>query len=257
MNDVYTVGVAAKLAGVSVRTLRHYDQIGLAQPSKRSTAGYRLYTAADLTALQRIVFYRELGLDLGDIAEIIANPHITDTDHLRRQRELIDERIARYLAMQSAIDRELTARAAGISLTPRQRQEIFGGDQLLDHADDARQEWGHTPEFAQRQQRTAGYTEQDWTRLRSELVAINTGLAEAMTLGVPATDEAAMDLAERLRLHTHRWFHDCGYQTHQAMAEHYRVNRRSGRNYDDMAPGLSQYVHDAIVANCRRARLWL
>jgi MerR family transcriptional regulator, thiopeptide resistance regulator len=251
--DEYTVGAAAELIGVSVRALHHYDRIGLAGPSKRSAAGYRLYTAADLALLQRVVFYRELGLDLADIGELLANPDTTDADHLRRQRELLEQRIARSREMLAVIDKELAARAMGIALTPRERMTVFGGDRLVEHADDARRQWGDTPEFTQRQERTARYTEQDWLRLRTELHAINQGLAAAMADGVPATDPAVLDLAERLREHTHRWFHDCDHAAHAVLAEHYRDNRRSGRNYDEMVPGLSQYVHDAIVANGRRA----
>lgn len=155
--------------------------------------------------------------------------------------------------MLAVIDKELAARAAGVALTPQQRRAVFGGDHLLEHADDARREWGDTPEFTQRQQRTSRYTEDDWLRLRAEQSAIHQGLAEAMTRGVPATDPVAMDLAELLRRHTDHWLHDCDHETHREMAQHYRANKRSGRNYDDMVPGLSQYVHDAIVANCARA----
>lgn len=253
----HTVSTAADLTGMSVRTLHYYDQIGLARPTSRSPAGYRLYTDADLAVLQRIAFYRELGLELGDIAEILAAPNTTDEDHLRRQRDLIEQRISRYRHMLAAIDKELAARAVGIALTPGERREVFGEGQfverLLDHAADAEREWGDTPEFVQRRQRTARYGEQDWQRLRAELAAINQALADAMVRGIPSADPVAMELAERLRLHTDRWFHDCSYETHREMAEHYRANRRSGRNYDDMVPGLSQYVHDAIVANCRLA----
>ncbi|MEY9931979.1 hypothetical protein ABH926_006628 [Catenulispora sp. GP43] len=105
----------------------------------------------------------------------------------------------------------------------------------------------------QRRQRTARYGEQDWRRLRTELAAINQGLADAMARGVRAADPVAMDLAEQLRQHTDRWFHGCDHRAHREMAEHYRENRRSGRNYDEMVPGLSRYVHDAIVANRERA----
>jgi DNA-binding transcriptional MerR regulator len=59
----YTVGVVAELAGVSVRTLHHYDEIGLLEPNERSAAGYRLYSTDDLRRLQRILFYRELDFD--------------------------------------------------------------------------------------------------------------------------------------------------------------------------------------------------
>lgn len=252
MTDDYTVGVAAEMTGVSVRTLHHYDQIGLVRPSSRSPAGYRLYTEADLGLLQRVLFYRELDLDLAEIADVVANPEITDEGHLRRQRELIEQRIARSRGMLAVIDRELAARRGGIGLTPEQRRKVWGGDHLLDHLGEAERRWGDQPSFAQRQQRTAGYDEQDWLRLRDELHAIHRDLVAAMHAGVPATDPAAMDLAERLRQHTDRWFHDCDHGKHRELAELYRTNQRSGRNYDDMAPGLSQYVHDAIMANADR-----
>jgi hypothetical protein len=74
-----------------------------------------------------------------------------------------------------------------------------------------------------------------------------------MANGIPPTDPEAMDLAEQHRKHTDHWFHDCDYATHKELAEHYRDNERSGRNYDDMMPGLSRYVYDAIVANAERS----
>jgi DNA-binding transcriptional MerR regulator len=250
MADDYTVSTAAELVGVSVRTLHHYDQIGLVRPGNRSAGGYRLYSDADLRRLHRVVFYRELGLELGEIAEVLAD---RDVDHLGRQRELLVARIAHYEAMLTVIDRELAARAAGISLTPRERREVFGQD-FVAHAEEARREWGDSKEFGQRQQRTANYSQDDWQRLREELAAINRKLAEVMADGTPATDAKAMDLAEELRLHTVRWFHECDRDTHRGLALHYKENRRSGRNYDDMAPGLSRYVHAAIVANAERHR---
>ncbi|HEY0494744.1 MAG TPA: MerR family transcriptional regulator [Kutzneria sp.] len=252
MTDDYTVGAAAELAGVSVRTLHHYDQIGLVRPSRRSEAGYRLYSDADVQTLNRVVFYRELGLELGEIAELLADNTITDEEHLRRQRELLTERVSHFTAMVAVIGRELAARAAGIGLTPRQRREVFGQD-FVTHAEEADRKWGDSKEFGQRQQRTARYTQQDWEKLRTELATINQGLAEAMANGIPPTDPEAMDLAEQHRKHTDRWFHDCDHATHEGLAEHYKNNERSGQNYDDMVPGLSQYVHDAIVANAKRS----
>ena len=74
VDDEYTVGAVARLAGVSVRSLHHYDQIGLLSPSGRSAAGYRIYSLGDLKRLQQILFYRALGFPLGDIAEILADP---------------------------------------------------------------------------------------------------------------------------------------------------------------------------------------
>jgi DNA-binding transcriptional MerR regulator len=117
----YTVGAVAGLTGLSVRTLHHYDQTGLLQPSERSAAAYRLYSPQDLQRLQRVLLYRELGFGLDAIAVIIDDPCSTDGDHLRRQRQLLAARIARCQAMAAVIDKELSVRKLGISLTPHRQ----------------------------------------------------------------------------------------------------------------------------------------
>jgi MerR family transcriptional regulator, thiopeptide resistance regulator len=155
--------------------------------------------------------------------------------------------------MVAVIDKELSARKMGIRLTPRERLEVFGSTRLEDRADRAERRWGGTAQWAQRQQRTSGYTRHDWLQLRTEQASIHQRLLNAMNDGMPAASPAVMDLAEEHRQHIDRWFHDCGYSTHCELAEVYRANERLGRNYDDMAPGLSQYIHDAIIANCERA----
>ncbi|MFF0487787.1 MerR family transcriptional regulator [Nocardia sp. NPDC004068] len=253
MDDIeHTVGTVAELTGVSIRTLHHYDEIGLLTPTDRSASGYRLYGDADLQRLQRIPFYRELGLGLDAIAAVLNDPQVSEEDHLRRQRALLSERVARYTDMIAVIDKELAARAAGIALTPAERLEVFGDDRLIDRAAEAERRWGGTTHFAQRRERSADYTKAEWLTLRAEQREIHQALADALRANIPADAPVAMDLAECHRLHLERWFHDCDHDTHAHLAADYRDNRRIGLNYNDMAPGLSRYIHDAILANRRR-----
>jgi MerR family transcriptional regulator, thiopeptide resistance regulator len=249
----YTVGAVAELAGVSVRTLHHYDEIGLLEPSDRSPAGYRLYSAEDLRRLQRILFYRELDFDLATITTLLTDPGSTDEDQLRRQRDLLAERIARHQAMVAVIDNELNARTLGITLTARERLEVFGSTRLEDNAARAEQRWGHTPGWQQRRQRVATYSQRDWLTIRTAQAGIHQRLLDAMRAGTAPSDPVVMDLAEEHRQHVERWFHDCDHDTHRQLAVAYRDNERIGLNLDDVAPGLSQYVHDAIIANADRA----
>src|SRR3712207_1571959 len=100
----YSVGKVAALSGVTIRTLHHYDEIGLLSPGGRSAAGYRIYEEPDLERLQQILFYRELGFALGKIAAIVDAPHTDAVDHLRRQRGLLTEKIERLQKMVAAID---------------------------------------------------------------------------------------------------------------------------------------------------------
>lgn len=126
--DEFTVGDVARLSGVSVRTLHHYDLIGLLTPGARSASGYRLYSDADLGRLRQVLFYRELEFGLDEIAQILADPDARTDHHLRRQHRLLRERQARTRVLLGAIENEMEARQMGISLTPEEQLEIFGND---------------------------------------------------------------------------------------------------------------------------------
>ena len=248
----YLVGDVARLSHVSVRTLHHYDAIGLLTPSARSPAGYRLYSGADLRRLQQILFYRELGFALEEISEILADPAAGTDDHLRRQHRLLRERRARDAALLGAIEREMEARKMGMSLTPEEQFEIFGTDKLAEYAEEAEQRWGDTEAWKQSQRRTAAYTKEDWIAIKAEADASIAGFAEAIRAGEPANGTVAMDLAEAHRQHISRWFYDCGYEMHRGLAELYVFDPRYIAEYDKIEPGFSGYVHDAMLANADR-----
>jgi DNA-binding transcriptional MerR regulator len=248
----YLVGDVARLSHVSVRTLHHYDAIGLLTPGARSPAGYRLYSGADLRRLQQILFYRELGFALEEIAEILADPDAGTDDHLRRQHRLLRERRARDAALLGAIEREMEARKMGMSLTPEEQFEIFGTDRLAEYAEEAEQRWGDTEAWKQSQRRTAAYTKEDWIAIKAEADASIAGFAEAIRAGEPANGTVAMDLAEAHRQHISRWFYDCGYDMHRGLAELYVSDPRYTAEYDKIEPGFSGYVHDAMLANADR-----
>jgi DNA-binding transcriptional MerR regulator len=86
-----TVGRVAELADVTVRTLHHYDEIGLVQPSARTAAGYRAYSAGDVERLREVLAYRRLGFALREVADLVGDPSTDAVAHLRRLRELLLE----------------------------------------------------------------------------------------------------------------------------------------------------------------------
>src|ERR1700712_4659385 len=102
-----TVGQVAADFGVTVRTLHHYDEIGLVRPSDRSPSGYRLYDENDLTRLRHVVVYRRLGRALGDIARLLDGAPADVTNHLRRQRAAVLSRLEELGELVAAIDRAL------------------------------------------------------------------------------------------------------------------------------------------------------
>src|SRR5690606_6950244 len=138
----YSVGEVARLTGVTVRTLHHYDEIGLLSPSGRTAAGYRQYSEADLERLQQILTYRELGFPLEEIAEIVADPRADALTHLRRQHALLVGRMERLRKMIDAVEFMMEAQQMGIQLTPQERFEVFGDFDPDQYAEEAEQRWG-------------------------------------------------------------------------------------------------------------------
>ena len=216
----YTVGRIAALSGVTVRTLHHYDDIGLLTPTGRSTAGYRQYDEADLERLQQVLFYRELGFPLEEIVRLLNDPGTDAIEHLRRQRRFLTERYSRLHRMIVAVDKALEAKQMNVHLTPEERFEVFGDFDPEQHAEEAE--------------------------------AVEQKLAAAMHRGVGPDDAEAMDLAEAHREHVTRWFYDCTYDIHRGLGRTYVIDPRFTAYYERVAPGLAQYVHDAIEANAAR-----
>jgi MerR family transcriptional regulator, thiopeptide resistance regulator len=249
----YTVGRVADLSGVTIRTLHHYDEVGLLSPGGRSAAGYRIYEDRDLERLQRILFYRELGFTLGEISTIVDDPRTDTLGHLRRQRGLLNERIERLSAMVDAIDYEMEARTMDIPLTPEERLEVFGEFRPEDYAEEAEQRWGETDAYKESQRRVSSYTKEDWLRLKAEEEEIRARLAAALDAGLAPESEEAMSAAEAHRQHISRWFYECSYEIQRGLTEMYVSDERFRSNYDATAPGLAAFIRDAAHANASRA----
>jgi DNA-binding transcriptional MerR regulator len=248
----YTVGAVARMSGVTVRTLHHYDEIGLLSPGERSDAGYRRYDEADLDRLQRILFYRELGFGLDDIRTVMTDVGADASVHLRRQHAMLRDRIRRLERMAAAVEKAMEARTMGINLTPEERFEVFGDFDPDQHAAEVEERWGETDAYRESQRRVARYTKADWHRMKAESAEPVSRLVSAMQAGLPPDSAEAMDAAEAHRRHISDWFYDCTYAIHVGLAEMYLADPRFTATYEKIAPGLAQYLHDAIMANATR-----
>ena len=250
MNGGRTVGEVAAMAGVTVRTLHHYDRIGLLSPSGRSASGYRLYAPDDLDRLHQVLLYRELGFSLEDVAALLddADP----VEHLRRQHRLLLERLDRTQAMVAAVEKEMEARAMGISLTPEERFEVFGDFDPDQYEEEVQERWGETDAYKESRRRTSSYTKEDWVRIKAEGEDVEARFAAALAAGVPADSEQAMDIAEEHRQQISRNFYDCPPEMHAGLGRMYVEDERFTAHYEQRAAGLAQYVSDAVQANAAR-----
>ena len=252
-----TVGQGAEALGVTVRTLHHYDAIGLVVPSERTSARYRLYTVEDITRLQQVVVYRRLGFALEEIALLLDDRAAADggavIGHLRRQRAAVMSRLDEMRDLVTAIDRALEKEMSGIKLTKEEQKELFGDGFSEEYADEAEQRWGETEAWKQSRKRTSTYTKEDWAEVKAEMDATNAEFVSAMTDGEPATSERAMDAAEAHRMHIQNRFYDITPEFHRNLGDMYVADPRFTKTYEDIKPGMAQYVRDAIHANADRA----
>jgi DNA-binding transcriptional MerR regulator len=249
----WSVGEVAAMTASTVRTLHHYDALGLVSPSGRTAAGHRRYQQADLERLQQVLFYRALGFGLDAVAELLDDPDADPMGHLLRQQELLAERAERLRLMAQAVATAIRARQSGVALTPEEMFEVFGDIDPTQYADEARERWGETEAYAESTRRTSRYTKDDWARIKAATEDLERRFAAAQAAGEPADGTVAMDLAEEHRRQIHDTYYDLSYAMHRGLAAMYVDDPRFAQHYDDVAPGLARYVHDAIMANADRA----
>ncbi|HEY2224411.1 MerR family transcriptional regulator [Actinomycetospora sp.] len=241
-----TVGQVAERFAVTVRTLHHYDEIGLLRPSRRSAAGYRLYTDADVTRLRHVVVYRRLGFALEEIAVVLDDPGADVSAHLRRQRDAVMSRLDELSGLVMAIDRALEAEMTGIHLTREEQKELFGDGFHEEYQAEAQERWGDTEQWKQSQARTSRYTKADWQAIKAEADAVEDAFVAAKRSGAAPDSDAALAAAEAHGRHIQERFYDLSPEMHLCLARMYVADDRFTQHYDDLEPGLAQYVHDAI-----------
>ncbi|WP_336671265.1 MerR family transcriptional regulator [Tsukamurella sp. USMM236] len=250
----HTVGAIARMTGVSVRTLHHYDEIGLVPPSARTSAGYRAYSDDDVERLHRVLTYRELGFPLEQIATLLDDPSADAMAHLEAQHKLLSERIDRLHRMVAAVEDMMNSKKRGITLTAEEQTEIFGADWLGEgYADEAEQRWGDTDAWKQSAERTAKLSKDDWKQLKAEGDALEAALADGLARGVAPGSPEANELAERHRAGIDRWY-DCDHAMQVCVAQMYVTDHRFMKHYEDIAPGLAQYVVDIVTANAEQQK---
>lgn len=252
-DELHTVGEVAALAGVTVRTLHHYDRIGLLVPSRRAENGYRLYGYADLERLRQILLLRELGFGLDAIAEMADAAAYDRRRALVAQRELLRERQRRTERIIAGVDRAL---AAMEEEKPMETTTMFEGLEDFDHEqyqDEARERWGRTDAYRESMRRTRRYTKDDWTRIKAEAEDVTARLAALLEEGAHAASSAARELAEEHRCHIDRWFYPCSHRMHAGLADMYVADARFTEHFERRGKGLAAFFREAILANAARA----
>jgi MerR family transcriptional regulator, thiopeptide resistance regulator len=253
VNDVaWTIGETARLAKVSVRTLHHYDQLGILTPSARTDAGYRLYEPGDIERLHRVMVFRELGFSLDEIGRIVTDPDFDRTEALRAQRALLAEKARRTEAMLTAIDAALAAAEGGTAMSDQEHTEMFGelfdGFDPAEYEDEVQERWGDTDAYKQSAARTKRYTKADWEQIKAEGDANTAEFIRLLDAGVaPAAPEALAAAAEK-HAQLEKWFYDAPPEMFGNLADMWVNDQRFKKNIDKPRAGLAEYERAAVKA---------
>ena len=245
-----TVGAVASRVGVTVRTLHHWEAMELICPSERTLGGYRLYSAADVARIHRVLIYRELGLPLERIAVLLNAPADVAEVPLHEQRAQLIERISRLQGMVAAVDRVIEAKNTGILLTAEEQVAVLGQHWQPSWPVDARAQWGDTAQWAEYAERSASMTAEDWGQVAAITSEISDDLATAKRAGIGAGTAEANALAERHRASISAYFH-CTHSMHVCLGKMHVADAGYAAYYDAMEPGLTLWLQGIIDANAR------
>jgi MerR family transcriptional regulator, multidrug-efflux activator len=247
----YTVSEVAQLAGVSVRTLHYYDEIGLLKPASVSPSGYRLYSDADLERLQQILFFKEIGFELSVVKEILDHPDFDRKQALEAHRQLLVEKMERLQRIVNTVDKTLEALKGGETMAAEQ---MFKGFDMRDieahmnqYADEARERYGKERVDAVIQ-RTSQYSADRWAGIMQKWDEIFRKVAAAMDKG-PKDPEVQRAVHEIRQLITDN-FYDCTLEIFRGLGNLYVDDERFTANIDKYGKGLAEFLRQAIHVYC-------
>lgn len=248
----YHVSEVARITGLSVRALHHYDAIGLLVPKQRTDAGYRVYDQDDLLRLQQVLIGREQGLALEAIRRALDDPRFDRAQALRAQRRQLQERAARTEAMIDAVDAALAMLEDEPGGTNMDLKQLFDGFDPSAYEAEAEERWGDTVAYRASSKRTKRYGADDWRKIKEEQAAIYADAARVQQAGDAPDSAEAMEVAERHRRSIERWFYPCSTDMHTNLADLWQADACFAQSIDAHGAGLTPFLAAAVRANARK-----
>ncbi len=241
-----SVSEAAKRAGVSVRTLHYYDEIGLLKPSETTQAGYRFYDDGAMASLQQILFYRELGVPLEQIRRILSAPDNDRIEALQKHRTLLLMKRQRLDDMLRLVDETI----GGIAMYDERPKPTQADWEAVkeQYTREAAERWGNTEAFLESREKHAGYTPEQERRINAEMEEIFQAFGQCADPEGPD----AQALVKRWQAHITEYHYNCTDGILACLGQMYVNDPKFRENLDQYGPGTAQKMSDAIAAYCKK-----
>lgn len=248
---IYKVKEVAHLTGVSVRTLHHYDKIGLLEPAAITPAGYRLYSIGDLERLQQILFFKEMDFTLLEIKDILDRPDFNRKEALNNHMELLLSKKKRLEKIIQTVKETIDSIEGGYQMEEKDLFKGFDMTEIENHqkkySEEAKRKYGN--ETVERvEKRTSGYSAEDWGKIQAETEGIYKRVIAGMDRG-PDDPEVQLAVADwRQFISDH--YYDCSLEIFRGLGDLYVDDSRFTKNIDKYKAGLAQFLKKAIHHYC-------
>ncbi|RTR25836.1 MerR family transcriptional regulator [Robertmurraya yapensis] len=244
----YTVQKLAQLAGVSSRTLRYYDEIGILKPARINSSGYRIYGQKEVDRLQQILFYRELGVNLETIKDIMTSPSYDGAKALKEHREQLLEKRKQLDLLISNVEKTIASTEGRINMSNKEKFEGFKKKMVEEneqkYGKEIREKYGEET-VNKSNAKLMNMSEADYEAVTKLEAQVKATLAEAFKTGDPASELAqkAADLHKQWL--TYYWT-EYSEAAHAGLADMYVGDERFTAYYDKEQPGTAEFLRDAI-----------
>lgn len=245
----YTVQKLANLAGISTRTLRYYDEIGILKPARISSSGYRIYGQTEVDRLQQIMFFRELGVNLDTIKDIITAPSFNGVKALREHHQKLLEKRKQLDLLISNVEKTIALTEGRIKMTDKEKFEGFKQKMIEDnerkYGEEIRRKYG-TQTVEESNEKLRNMTQEEYDAATNLAEQIRITLSEAIKTGNPASDLAQRTADLHRQWLTYYWS-QYSKEAHSGIAQMYVDDERFKAYYDEEQPGTAEFLRDAIL----------
>lgn len=234
-----TVKEVSKITGISVRTLHHYDAIGLLKPTKVTGAGYRMYDDTALSRLQNILLFRELQFPLKEIKVILDNPDFDPSEAIAQQIELLElqyKHIGELIAFASEIQNK------GVTTM---NFNVFDNNEIEKYKAEVKEKWGNTKAYQEYRQKDIAQNEESYKKTSNELMTMFSKLGELKHL-TPDCDEVQEKISALQKFITDNYY-ACTNEILSGLGKMYLCDERFKKNIDKACgDGTAEFVSQAI-----------
>ncbi|QUH25236.1 MerR family transcriptional regulator [Serpentinicella alkaliphila] len=245
----YTVQKLAQIAGISARTLRYYDEIGILKPARINSSGYRIYGKKEVDRLQQILFYKELGLNLENIHEIVTSPAFDEVSALRDHRDKLLVKIEELNLLISNVNKTIASKEGSINMSDKEKFEGFKKTLIDDneskYGSEIRKKYGDAA-VDKSYNKIKKMTQEEYEQANKLAAKVLETLNEAFKTGDPS-GELAQKAANLHRQWLCFYWNEYSKEAHAGIGQMYVADERFTAYYDKDQPGIAEFLRDAIL----------